>query len=67
MSFTEDMQQLDAIARALESGELSVEESLARFEDGVKLIRSCKDYLEKTKRRVTKLSSVGPSEGAAEQ
>jgi exodeoxyribonuclease VII small subunit len=55
MSFTEDMERLQAIVEEFESDSLTMEDSLALFEEGVKLIRGCREYLAKAKRRVTAL------------
>jgi exodeoxyribonuclease VII small subunit len=49
------MDRIQAIIEEFESDVLSMEDSLALFEEGVKLIRSCREYLEGAKRRVTEL------------
>jgi exodeoxyribonuclease VII small subunit len=46
------MQDLEKIVSELESGELSLEDSLASFERGVDLFRQCRDYLEAAKQKV---------------
>jgi exodeoxyribonuclease VII small subunit len=60
MSFSGDMDRLQAIIDEFESEALGMEESLALFEEGVKLVRTCREYLEGAKRRVTTL--LGDSE-----
>lgn len=57
MSFSDDMNRLQQIVGSLERGGQTLEESLATFEEGVELVRSCRAYLEETKRRVTMLTS----------
>lgn len=51
-SFEESMSRLEKIVKELESGELSLEASLARFEEGVKLSRECRDFLFAARQRV---------------
>ena len=55
MAFSEDMEKLQAIIDSFERDNLNMEDALSRFEEGVKLIRDCRAYLEETKRRVTTL------------
>ncbi|MDR1650771.1 MAG: exodeoxyribonuclease VII small subunit [Synergistaceae bacterium] len=62
MSFTDDMDRLQEIIGEFESGGVGMEKSLALFEEGVKLIKACRDYLENAKRRVTLLMSDGVTE-----
>ena len=57
MSFSGDMERLQAIVDEFESNDLSMEESLALFEEGVKLVRDCREYLDGAKRRITILTS----------
>jgi exodeoxyribonuclease VII small subunit len=56
MSFSGDMDRLQTIIDEFESEMPGIEDSLALFEEGVKLIRSCREYLEGAKRRVTALT-----------
>jgi exodeoxyribonuclease VII small subunit len=55
MSFGEALAELEQIVRALESGQLELEEGLARYERGVALLRSCQDKLAQARQRVTSL------------
>lgn len=51
-SFESSMQALEAVVKDLESGRLTLEESIARFEEGMEMFRQCRDYLEAAKQRV---------------
>lgn len=51
-SFESSMERLEKIVKGLESGDLSLEESIAAFEKGVGLFKQCRDYLEQAKQRV---------------
>ena len=59
--FEEAMARLEEIVQGLESGDLSLEDSLAIFEEGMKLIKFCSKKLEEAEQKVTML--VKDSEG----
>ena len=59
MSFEDAMKRIEAIVGELEQGDLPLEESLARFEEAVKLARSCQRKLEAAQARVSKLINRG--------
>lgn len=63
MSFGEDMDRLQAIMDRFESDDLDMEETLESFEEGVKLIRRCRQYLETARRKVTVLVEGQEVEG----
>ncbi len=51
-SFESSLNDLEKIVRKLEDGDLSLEESLKLFEDGVKLSRECRERLANAERRI---------------
>ena len=51
-SFETSLAELDQIVGKLESGDLPLEESLERFERGIKLSRECRTRLTNTERRI---------------
>jgi exodeoxyribonuclease VII small subunit len=51
-SFETSLNDLEKIVRKLEDGDLSLEESLKLFEDGVKLSRDCRERLSQAERRI---------------
>jgi exodeoxyribonuclease VII small subunit len=53
--FEPAMERLEKIVRELEGGKLTLEESIARFEEGVKLARELRDYLDSARQRVEAL------------
>lgn len=53
--FEESLEQLEAIVERMEKGELSLEQSLEAFEEGVKLTRNCQQTLRKAEQRVSEL------------
>ena len=50
--FEERLAQLESVVEKLERGELSLEDSVRLFEEGVKLSDACKAELEKAEGRV---------------
>jgi len=49
--------KLNEIVARLESGDLTLEQSLSLYEEGISLSDKCKDYLLKAEQKITKLSS----------
>ena len=45
-SFEENMQRLEQIVRAMERGDVALEESLKLFQEGTELVRSCGKLLD---------------------
>jgi len=57
-SFEESLEALEKIVAELESGKLGLSEALARFEEGMKHLRSCQQLLEQAERKIELLSGV---------
>ena len=55
VNFEKAIKDLEKIVEDLESGELSLEQSLKTFEKGIKLTRQCQWELEKAELKVKKL------------
>ena len=52
-NFEEAIKELEVIALELENGDLSLDESVAKFEQGMKLSKKCSDLLEDAEKRIT--------------
>jgi len=52
LSFEEALDGLTGLVEKLESGELPLEESVAAFEQGVKLSRRCESLLDQAEQRL---------------
>ena len=52
ISFEAAIEKLDLIVSRIESGALSLDESLSLFEEGVGLIKICNERLDKAEQRV---------------
>ena len=58
MSFEKKLSRLEEIVQKMESGEMSLDESLSFFEEGVKLSRECSKELNEAEQKVKKLVGV---------
>jgi exodeoxyribonuclease VII small subunit len=61
-AFEAALEQLQNTVKKLESGELTLEQSLQQFEEGVRLTRICQEQLSAAEKRVEILMKVGTSE-----
>ena len=52
ISFEEAIKKLEEVIEVLEAGELSLEESLKGYEEGVKLAADCRKKLDKARGRI---------------
>ncbi len=57
--FEEALEKLEEIVRRMEAGEMTLEESLKAFEEGIKLARLCAKKLDEADRRVEILLREG--------
>jgi len=55
LPFEQSLTELQSLVERLEGGELSLEEALAAFEQGVKLTRDCQDALNQAEQKVKML------------
>jgi exodeoxyribonuclease VII small subunit len=52
LKFEEALERLEAIVKKMEEGEMTLEESLGAFEEGITLSRFCSKKLDDIERRV---------------
>jgi exodeoxyribonuclease VII small subunit len=52
LNFDQAMQQLNNIVADLETDKLPLEESLQKFEEGIKLIRDCESMLKQADQKI---------------
>ena len=55
LSFEDAMKDLEKIANDLENGNLSLDESVNKFEEGMKLSKKCNDFLDSAEKKITML------------
>lgn len=56
-TFEENMQRLEQIVRAMEHGDVPLEESLKLFQEGTQLVESCSKLLDEAELLVKKIST----------
>lgn len=54
--FETSLKELEKIVRELESGEVNLDESLKRFEQGIELYKNCRQTLEAAEKKIKILS-----------
>lgn len=57
-SFEENMQRLEQIVRAMERGDVALEESLKLFQEGTELVRCCGKLLDDAELQVKKIATM---------
>ena len=57
-SFEQNMQRLEQIVRAMERGDVALEESLKLFQEGTELVRSCGKLLDEAQLQVKKIMTA---------
>lgn len=57
--FEDALEKLEQIVRRMEAGEMSLDESLKAFEEGIRLVRLCNARLDDAERRVELLLREG--------
>lgn len=57
-TFEESMTRLEQIVRAMERGDVALEESLKLFQEGTELVRSCQKILDNAQLHVKKIMTA---------
>jgi len=57
-SFEDALARLERIAAELESGDCGLQTALQRYEEGVRLLARCQDFLQRAERRIELLTGV---------
>ena len=55
ISFEDNMKRLEEIATELEKGDLDLDTSVSKFEEGMKISKECSEMLEKAEKKITML------------
>ena len=58
MKFEEKMQRLEQLVRAMERGDVALEESLKLFQEGTGLVQSCSKLLDEAELQVKKIMTA---------
>ena len=62
--FEKSLEELETLVEQLESGDLSLDESLKQFKRGVELTRHCQGVLDQARQTVEKLMDPGDEQSA---
>ena len=57
-TFEQNMQRLEQIVRAMERGDVALEESLKLFQEGTELVRSCEKLLDEAQLQVKRIMTA---------
>lgn len=52
-NFEDNMECLEKIVTELENGELNLDESIAKFEEGIRISKECNKILEQAEKKIT--------------
>jgi exodeoxyribonuclease VII small subunit len=58
LTFEQALAELEQIVRELEDGQVGLEESLSRYEVGVRLLKRCYQQLSQAEQRILRLTGV---------
>ncbi len=58
VSFEQSVAQLEQIVAAIESGQIGLEESLAKYEQGMALVKRCRGILDCAEKRIEQLTET---------
>lgn len=53
ISFEENMENLEKIVTELEKGNLNLDDSVKKFEEGIKISKECNKILEEAEKKIT--------------
>ena len=54
-TFEEALRQLETIAEQIEQGKIGLEDSITKYEEGMALVKQCRDILSKAEQKIQKV------------
>ena len=67
MNFEQSMARLEQIVRAMERGDVALEESLKLFQEGTELVRSCQKLLDEAQLQVKMIMTASDGSPVEEE
>jgi exodeoxyribonuclease VII small subunit len=67
MSFEASMERFEQIVRAMERGDVPLEQSLALFQEGTELVKNCQKLLDEARIQVEKVMNGSDDEPVMEE
>lgn len=55
LTFEEALARLEAITQQIERGQIGLEDSIARYEEGMNLVKQCRDMLSRAEQRIQQI------------
>ena len=55
MNFEESIEKLEKVVNELETGNLNLDDSIKKFEEGMELSKKCNEILEEAEKKITML------------
>ena len=62
MKFEDNLKKLETLVGKMESGEMKLDEMIAAFEEGRKLVTECQQDLDSIRQRIEKVTASGTVE-----
>ncbi len=56
LTFEQALERLEKIVEQIESGQVGLEESIARYEEGIKLVKQCREILDAAEKKIQVLA-----------
>jgi exodeoxyribonuclease VII small subunit len=60
-TFEQSLAELEAVVRILEDGQIGLDESLTKYEEGVRLLKACRESLQNAERKIMLLTGINES------
>jgi len=58
LTFEQALENLEEIVSAIEAGEIGLEESIAKYAEGIKLIKHCRGVLDAAEKKIQLLTAA---------
>lgn len=55
LSFEQALKDLEALTAQIEQGQIGLEESITKYEEGMSLVKQCRDMLTKAEQRIERI------------
>ena len=65
-SFEQSIKRLEEVVAALESGKLSLEDSLKLYEEGTQLVAACSEFLDSAEQKISILTGADKGKNPSE-
>lgn len=58
LTFEQSLAELEAVVRILEDGQIGLDESLVKYEEGIRLLQCCRQSLQQAERKILLLTGI---------